>query len=712
MMSKVPVRRKSPLKKAIGSFFGLATKLYFAIGAAVAFTFAASIVAWFSFVELGSQQKNIANVHLPAIVNSLRLAQQSAEIAASAPLLLIAEKETDRAEILKGLSDLQSQIVKILDLLETSFAKDLVIKHSAKLDTVRANDAKFTVILSSLADRIDEHDRVKLLLDQAVDQAVKQHGVLRQILVRQLDDEVFYLSTGFWSLDQKTSDSERGFLKPDHVLQMMALSELSEESNRLIALLTESSIVTQVPLLSPMRERILASVEGLERAVQRLDGESSTERRGSQEIQAALPTLIRLGIGGSNIPSLRAAMLDELQQSRQLVLDSRLIAATIAGDVHQIVATVQARTNQSVALTEESVELGQKLLLLINLIALLGAVAIGGFYIRKAFTDPITSLTNTAAEFEKGQFKPEMLAEHKDRPDEFGRLVSTFINMAEEVEARTERLDEMVTERTKELNTKKNQLEGTLKKFEEELSMAQKMQLSILPQRFEGGDYIDVFADMYSAREVGGDFYDFMDFSNGKYGIVIADVSDKGVTAALMMAGCLPRLRSIASQGLEPADVMSRLNASLSENNDTMMFVTVFYGVIDTAANTLTYTNAGHEVPILLSVRGGMEFLPRTKGMALGVSDLAQYEQHTVPLKHGDALFCYTDGITDAINHKNEQYGVDQLQQILSGLPGRNARQLCETVITSVGAYTGATDQFDDITCLAVRYHAAEGKNG
>ncbi len=712
MMSKVLVRQKSPPKKAIGSFFGFAAKLYLAVGAAVAFTTAASIVAWFSFVELGSQQKNIANVHLPAIVNSLRLAQQSSAIAASAPLLLTAEKETDRTEILKGLSDLQSQIVKILDLLESSFVKHLAIKHSAKLNTVRENDTRFAAILSSLADRIDEHDRVKLLLDQAVDQAVKQHGVLRQILVRQLDDRVFYLSTGFWSLDQEVSDSEREFLKPDHVLQMMALSELSEESNRLIALLTESSIVTQIPLLSPMRERISASVEGLGRAVQRLDGESPTERRGIQEIQAVLPTLTHFGIGENNIPSLRATMLEELQQSRQLVLDSRSIAATIAGDVRQIVATVQARANQSVALTEQSVELGQKLLLLINFIAILGGVVICGFYIRKAFTDPITSLTNTAAEFEKGSFKPEMLAEHKDRPDEFGRLVSTFINMAKEVVARTERLDEMVTERTKELNTKKNQLEGTLKKFEEELNMAQKMQLSILPHRFEGGDYIDVFADMHSAREVGGDFYDFMDFRNGKYGIVIADVSDKGVTAALMMAGCLPRLRSLAYQGLEPADVMKKLNTGLSENNDTMMFVTVFYGVIDIAANTLTYTNAGHEEPILLSAKGDMEFLPRTKGMALGVNDMAQYEQRTAPLKYGDALFCYTDGITDAINHKNEQFGVNQLQQILSGLLGRNARQLCEMVISSVGTYTGATDQFDDITCLAVRYKDAESKNG
>lgn len=712
MMHKAPPRQKSTVKKSIGNFFGLAAKLYFAVGAAVAFTTAASIVAWFSFVELGNQQKNIANVHLPAIVNSLRLAQQSSEIAASAPLLLTAEKETDRAEILKSLSDLQSQIIKILNLLESSFAKDLAIKHSAKLNTVRENDSKFAAILSSLADKIDEHDRVKLLLDQAVDQAVKQHGVLRQILVHQLDDRVFYLSTGFWSLDQETSDSEREFLKPDHVLQLMALSELSEESNRLIALLTESSIVTQVALLSPIRERISASVEGLGRAVQRLHGESLTERRGIQEIQAILPTLTRLGIGDSNIPSLRAAMLEELQQSRQLVLDSRSIAATIADDVRQIVATVQARAKQSVALTEKNVELGQKLLLLINLIALLGALAICGFYIRKTFTDPITSLTNTAAEFEKGYFKPEMLAEHRDRPDEFGRLVNTFINMAEEVEARTERLDEMVTERTRELNTKKNQLEGTLKKFEEELNMAQKMQLSILPHRFEGGNYIDVFADMHSAREVGGDFYDFMDFSNGKYGIVIADVSDKGVTAALMMAGCLPRLRSLAYQGLEPVDVIIRLNTSLSENNDTMMFVTVFYGVIDITANTLTYTNAGHEEPILLNAKGDMKFLPRTKGMALGVSDMAQYEQRTVPLKHEDTLFCYTDGITDAINHKNEQFGVDQLRQILSGLIGRNARQMCEMVISSVGTYTGATDQFDDITCLAVRYKGAENKNG
>jgi serine phosphatase RsbU (regulator of sigma subunit) len=692
-----------------GRVFGLAAKLYLAIGGAVAFTSAASIVAWLSFVELGSQQRNIATIHLPAIVNSLRLAQQSAEIAASAPLLLTAEKETDRAEILKDLSDLQTHIVTILDLLELSFKQDSSIAEEHKLTTVRENDARFAAILEALAENINRHDKLKHLLDQTVEQAVRHHQDLRHSLVQQIDDRVFYVSTGYRHLDQQEADPESQYLSSENVLQVMALSELSEESNRLLALLTESSIVHQIPLLAPLRERINASLEGSARALSQLGSSSMADRRAKAAILASLNSLKRLSVDGGNIPALRALMLEELTASRALVLDGRSLAATIAGDVHQIVESVQSRANESVMRTEDSIDLGQKLLLLINMAALLGAVAIGAVYIRRAFTEPVSQLTKTAAEFEKGHFKPEMLKEHADRTDEFGTLVRTFTNMGHEVQARTERLDEMVVERTKELNTKKNQLEGTLRKFEEELDMAQKMQHSILPHRFEGGACIDVFADMYAAREVGGDFYDFMDFRNGKYGIVIADVSDKGVTAALMMAGCLPRLRSLAYRGLPPAEVMSKLNIGLSENNDTMMFVTTFYGVIDTNNNTLTYTNAGHEEPVLMKKGGEMDFLPRTKGMALGVSDMAVYEENTVALDDDDALFCYTDGITDAINSQGEQYGVDQLQQILSGLPDRNARQICEMVISSVGGYTGETDQFDDITCLAVRYkHAGE----
>lgn len=682
--------------------FGLAAKLYLAIGGAVAFTSAASIVALLSFVELGNQQKEIADTHLPAIVNSLRLAQQSAEIAASAPLLLTTERETDRAEILADLSALQSQIVVILDSLEHLFASNSAIAQTDRLATVRRNDARFAEILRQLAQKISHHNSFKRQLDDAVDTAVREHNRLRQALVKEMDDQIFYMSTGYRTLDQAAPDPQATILSSDTMFEMMALSALEEESNRLIALLTEASIAPGRALLAPLNERIRASLSASGRAMADTGTLESMDA-----INAGFGQLRRLGTARESIPALREKMLVELEASRALVLESRQLATLIAHDVHEIVSTVQARANESVSETDASIDLGKQLLLLINAVALLGAIGIGWFYIRRAFTEPVLQLTDTAAEFEKGHFRPETLAAHATRGDELGRLVRTFTRMGEEVQARTVRLDEMVRERTKELNTKTEQLQTQLERMAEELNLADKMQHSILPQRRVKNADIDIYADMYSAREVGGDFYDYMDFRDGKYGFAIGDVSDKGVSAALLMAVSLTRLRGLAYMGYGPAYVMTELNKSIAVNNDAMMFVTAIFGVIDINKGTLTYVNAGHDAPIVLNGDEEPRDLPRTGGMALGVDEDAVYKEHTVELRDGDTLFAYTDGISEAFNPLGEAYGVERLRQELMMqmmLERHTARQTVEKIISSVGAFSGGEDQSDDITCICVQY--------
>jgi len=685
--------------------FGLAAKLYLAIGGAVAFTSAASIVAWLSFVELGNQQKEIADTHLPAIVNSLRLAQQSAEIAASAPLLLTTEREADRAEILADLSALQSQIVVILDSLEQLFANNRAIAQTDRLETVRRNDARFAEILQQLAEKINHHNNFKRQLDAAVETAVQEQTRLRQALVKEMDDQIFYMSTGYRHLDQAQPDPRNVILSTDTMFEMMALSELEEESNRLIALLTEASIAPQRALLAPLNERIRASLSASGRAMA-----DTGVLESMTSISVGFGRLRTLGTSRESIPALRDKMLIELEASRALVLESRQLAARIARDVHEIVSTVQARANESVSETDASIDLGKQLLLLINLVALFGAVSIGWFYIRRAFTEPVLQLTDTAAEFEKGHFHPETLAAHADRADELGRLVRTFTRMGEEVQARTIRLDEMVKERTQALNTKTEQLQTQLERMAEELRLADKMQHSILPQRRVQTDDIDIYADMYSAREVGGDFYDYMDFRDGVYGFAIGDVSDKGVSAALLMAVSLTRLRGLAYTGHSPAEVMTELNKSISVNNDAMMFVTAIFGVIDTNKGTLTYVNAGHDAPIVLNGDDEPRELPRTGGMALGVDEDAVYKEVTIDLREGDMLFAYTDGISEAFNPLGEAYGVERLRHELMMqmmLERHTARQTVEKIISSVGAFSGGEDQSDDITCICVRYQKA-----
>ena len=690
------------VEQKIRSFrFGLAAKLYLAIGGAVALTFVASVVAWLSFVELGNQQKKIADTHLPAIVNSLRLAQQSAEIAASAPLLLTTEREADRAEILADLSALQSQIPVILDSLERLFENNQGIAQTERLEAVRRNDVRFAEILRQLADRINRHNKIKWKLMRSVETAVSEHIRLRQALVKELDDQVFYMATGYRSLSQPMPDPKELIISTGSMFERMALSELLEEANLLIAVLTESAIAPRRALLVPLNEQIRASLKASGRA---LADTGSLETMTA--ISGGFDRLRTLGTAPESIPALREQMLIELEASRALVLEGRAIAAMIARDVNLIVATVQERTDDSVGRTDASIDLGKQLLLLINVIALLGVVGIAWFYIRRAFTEPVLQLTDTAAEFEKGHFQPEALAVYAERGDELGHLVRTFTRMGQEVQARTIRLDEMVRERTRELNAKTEELEDRLERVAEELRLAEKMQQSILPRRRINNDSIDIYATMHAARDVGGDFYDYMDFRDGTYGFAIGDVSDKGVSAALLMAVSLTRLHGLSYMGHSPTEVITELNQSIAINNDAMMFVTAIFGVIDTNKGALTYVNAGHDAPLLLNHGHEPLALPGTGGMALGVDKDAVYRQQSIQLSKGDTLFVYTDGISEAFNRFGEAYGSGRLRNELTQMmpQSHTARQTCEKIIASVGAFSDGSEQSDDVTCMCIRY--------
>ena len=234
--------------------------------------------------------------------------------------------------------------------------------------------------------------------------------------------------------------------------------------------------------------------------------------------------------------------------------------------------------------------------------------------------------------------------------------------------------------------------------------MAKRMQLSILPQRAPGRLQSSVFANMRAAREVGGDFYDFIELGDNRFGIAIADVSDKGVPAAFMMAVSYTKLRSLALRGLSPATVLELLNEDLSEDNDSAMFVTIFYGVIDLKKGTLTYVNAGHDKPVLIQSAGACAMLPSTDGIAVGVMGGYAYQETTHVLQPGDTLFCYTDGITEAFNPNNEQFSLERLVSLIDTLGPIPPETLCMQVISAVRSHAAGAPQSDDITCIAFKY--------
>ena len=239
--------------------------------------------------------------------------------------------------------------------------------------------------------------------------------------------------------------------------------------------------------------------------------------------------------------------------------------------------------------------------------------------------------------------------------------------------------------------------------LQNELDVASKMQQSILPTRFPTAPEYQVFGHMDPARNVGGDFFDVLPFDDGRIGLAVADVSDKGVPAALFMMSSRTILKSTARNDDAPGSVLHEVNNLLCEDNETAMFVTLLYAVYDPASDVLTYANGGHNTPLIVHADGSSTLLPLTGGIALGVASDLPYRQSTVTLVPGDTAVLYTDGVTEAMNGAGEEFGVERLQDIFAAAPPKDSQEAAMAVFEAVRVFAGDTPQSDDITCLTFR---------
>ena len=235
-----------------------------------------------------------------------------------------------------------------------------------------------------------------------------------------------------------------------------------------------------------------------------------------------------------------------------------------------------------------------------------------------------------------------------------------------------------------------------------ELGVASQMQQSILPKVFPEGTGYETFANMVPAREVGGDFFDFVRLDQGRLGVAVADVSGKGVPAALFMMSSRTLLKGSAIGTELPGAVLESVNSLLEEDNESLMFVTVFYAVYDPATGDFSYANGGHNPPLLVHADGTSEYLPTTDGVALGVMPEYEFEESRVTLAPGEMVVMYTDGVTEAIDHDSEEFGSDRLQAVFRDGPPGSVREANEAVFNAVHAFAGDAPQFDDITCVTL----------
>jgi sigma-B regulation protein RsbU (phosphoserine phosphatase) len=269
--------------------------------------------------------------------------------------------------------------------------------------------------------------------------------------------------------------------------------------------------------------------------------------------------------------------------------------------------------------------------------------------------------------------------------DEFEDLAHSFNTMAADLKEHMDELERTTAEK---------------ERFAKELEIAKGIQQSFLPDTAPDIAGIEIAAKNIPALEVGGDFYDFIPLGKDRWGLVIADVSGKGVPAALFMALSRTLIRASTLANADPAVAIGHANQLICEDSKTDMFVTLFYAILDSRAMTLDYVNAGHNPPLLLKGTSSDVVLLKARGIALGLTDEMDLQSARMDLRPGDVLVLYTDGVTEAINDHEEEFGEQRLLSVIMENRTLPAAELLEKILDTISTFAGNRPQHDDITLL------------
>ena len=243
-----------------------------------------------------------------------------------------------------------------------------------------------------------------------------------------------------------------------------------------------------------------------------------------------------------------------------------------------------------------------------------------------------------------------------------------------------------------------------------DLAVAAEIQQAILPRIFppfpENEHELDLAALMTPAKDVGGDFYDFFRIDDDHIGVVMADVSGKGIPAAIFMAVSRTLIRTVGLQGGTPGKCLTTSNELLSKESADCMFVTVFYAIYNIRTGELAYCNGGHNSPFILRANGMVEQLPQSVNTVVGCIDGVTFEEHNAQLHPGDTLLMYTDGVNEAFNVSLEEYGETRMEQVLASMKGKDCSDIINGLLDDVRTFAGEAPQSDDITIMALKRKA------
>ena len=294
---------------------------------------------------------------------------------------------------------------------------------------------------------------------------------------------------------------------------------------------------------------------------------------------------------------------------------------------------------------------------------------------------PLAFLSTATQLLRNDRLDADALAEIARASGDLGPFADTFGSMVQEIKSKQERRQDM--------------------------EMARRIQQSVLPKSLPlDPGLAAIAATVRPMKEVGGDLYDYFLIDETRLAFAVADVSGKGVPASLFMMMFHTALRAVARSGLEPAEMLGRVNAQLSEDNDECMFVTAFFGILDIATGELAYVNAGHNPTYLLARSGEFSSLPGS-GIAVGFSAKASYRAQSLTLAPGDRLFLYTDGVTEAFSAARDLFGEERLEAVLRRGADLPLDAWMGSVLEAVDLFAAGAEPSDDITCLALGFRPA-----
>ena len=292
--------------------------------------------------------------------------------------------------------------------------------------------------------------------------------------------------------------------------------------------------------------------------------------------------------------------------------------------------------------------------------------------------------------------------------DTLGRITKGDLNVTVDVRSNRE-FSSLSDDINSTVATLKRYIAEAAARIDKELEYAKQIQLSALPTNFPEHEDFEIYAQMIAAKEVGGDFYDFYKLDDTTVAFLVADVSGKGIPAAMFMMTAKTIIKDLAESGMAVNDIFTKANEKLCENNESGMFVTAWMGILDLATGKLQYANAGHNPPLIKKSNGDFEYLKSRAGFVLAGMEGVRYRVGELTLRPGDRVFLYTDGVSEATNSENQLYGEERLLNFMNRNSTVDATALLPGLKANIDAFVGDAPQFDDITMLMFDYKSHIG---